>query len=83
ARVVLAGMQVPRRVAPEYAARFRQIFPDLAARYGLPLIPFFLQDVALVRELNLDDGLHPNAEGYSYVARNVLNVLEPLLQKER
>lgn len=83
ARVVLAGMQVPRRVAPEYAARFRQIFPDLAARYGLPLIPFFLQDVALVRELNQDDGLHPNAEGYSYVARNVLKVLEPLLQKER
>jgi acyl-CoA thioesterase I len=82
-RVVLAGMQVPPRLGLAYAAEFRGIFPDLASRYRLPLIPFFLEDVALVPELNQDDGLHPNAEGYSYVARNVLNVLEPLLQKDR
>jgi acyl-CoA thioesterase-1 len=83
-QIVLAGMQVPPRLSsPEYAAEFRKIFPELASRYRVPLIPFFLEDVALVRELNQEDGLHPNAEGYSYVVRNVLSVLEPLLRKDR
>jgi acyl-CoA thioesterase-1 len=82
-QVVLAGMQVPPRVSPDYAAEFRKIFPDLASRYRVPLIPFFLGDVALVPELNQEDGLHPNAEGYSYVVHNVLSVLEPLLRKDR
>ena len=80
-KVVLAGMQLPPRMASDYANEFRKIFPDLASRYGLPLIPFFLEDVALVRELNQGDGLHPTAEGYSYVVRNVLRVLEPLLRR--
>ena len=92
-KVVLAGMQVapviagmlvpPVRIDSDYVDQFRKIFPDLASRYRLPLIPFFLEDVALVRELNQEDGLHPTAEGYSYVVRNVLGVLEPLLEKEQ
>ena len=81
---VLAGMLVPPvRIASGYVDEFRKIFPDLASRYGLPLIPFFLEDVALVRDLNQEDGLHPTAEGYSYVVRNVLEVLQPLLEKEQ
>jgi acyl-CoA thioesterase-1 len=81
---VLAGMRVPPvRMTSDYVDEFRKIFPDLASRYQLPLIPFFLEDVALVRELNQEDGLHPTAEGYSYVVRNVLAVLEPLLEKEK
>jgi acyl-CoA thioesterase-1 len=82
-QVVLAGMQIPPRFPSDYAREFREIFPDLASRHRLPLIPFFLEDVALVRDLNQEDGLHPNAEGYSYVVRNVLAVLEPLLRRDR
>jgi acyl-CoA thioesterase I len=79
-QVVLAGMMVPSRFSPHYADGFGKIFPDLAAKYRLALIPFFLQDVALVRDLNQPDGLHPTAEGYSYVVRNVLRIVEPLLR---
>ena len=78
-QVVLAGMKIPSRSA-RYAEEFSRIYPELASRYRLPLIPFFLQDLALVRDLNQPDGLHPTAEGYSYVVRNVLQVLEPLLR---
>jgi acyl-CoA thioesterase-1 len=80
-QVVLAGMMVPWR-SQQYSERFGRIYPELASRYGVPLIPFFLEDVALVRDLNQPDGLHPNAEGYSYVARNVLRVLEPILRND-
>jgi acyl-CoA thioesterase I len=80
-QVVLAGMKVPSR-SPQYADEFSRIYPELASRYRVPLIPFFLEDIALVRDLNQPDGLHPNAEGYAYVTRNVLRVLEPMLRKK-
>lgn len=80
--VVLAGMQMPPNLGPDYTAAFAQVFPDLATRYKLPLIPFFLEGVGGVRELNAADGSgHPNAAGYTIVTTNVWKVLRPLLQK--
>jgi len=81
-KVVLVGMQIPPNYGPEYTAQFRDTFTELASRYKLPLIPFFLDGVAAKPELNLADGIHPTADGYVYVVRkNVLPVLQPLLQK--
>lgn len=77
--VVLAGMQIPPNYGPEYTGRFRALFPTLAERFDVALIPFLLEGVAARPELNLPDGIHPNAEGYERVVENVLAVLVPLL----
>jgi hypothetical protein len=58
ATVVLAGMRVPPNYGDDYAAAFATIFPDLARRYGLALIPFFLEGVATNPALNQGDGIH-------------------------
>lgn len=79
--VVLAGLQIPPNLGPEYTQSFKQTYIDLAAANQLPLIPFFLDGVAAKPELNLPDGIHPTGEGYVYVVNNVLPVLEPLLKK--
>jgi acyl-CoA thioesterase-1 len=81
ARVVLAGITLPPNYGPEYLNRFNAMYPDLAKRYHLALIPFLLADVAAKPDLMQRDGLHPNVEGTRLVAQNVLRVLEPLLQK--
>jgi acyl-CoA thioesterase-1 len=81
ARVVLAGMTLPPNYGPEYLTRFNGMYPELAKRYRLPLIPFLLADVAAKPNLMQRDGLHPNAEGTRLVVQNVLRVLEPLLRK--
>jgi acyl-CoA thioesterase-1 len=81
ARVVLAGITLPPNYGPEYLNRFNAMYPDLAKRYQLSLIPFLLADVAGKPNLMQRDGLHPNAEGTRLVSENVLRVLEPLLQK--
>jgi acyl-CoA thioesterase-1 len=78
-KVVLAGMQIPPNYGPEYTESFAQVFPDLAARYQLDLMPFLLEGVAAVPELNQADGIHPNAEGTKIVADNVYDFLLPLL----
>lgn len=80
-KVILAGMQIPPNYGPEYTDSFRQAFVDLAARHKLPMIPFFLDGVAARPDLNQTDGIHPTADGYQYVVRNVMTVLQPMLQK--
>lgn len=79
ARVLLAGMQVPPNMGPEYTAAFRDMFPALADEYKVPLIPFLLASVAGDAKLNQGDGIHPTAEGQVIVAETVWQHLEPML----
>jgi acyl-CoA thioesterase-1 len=81
ARVVIAGMEAPPNLGQTYVDRFRGIFETVARDTGSALIPFLLVGVAGVPELNQDDRIHPNAEGYDRVARNVWSVLESVLRE--
>lgn len=81
ARVVLAGMKLPPNYGKEYTSRFEAIYPELAKKHRLTLIPFFLDGVAAQTKLNQPDGIHPTAEGHRIIAANVLKVVEPLLKK--
>jgi len=84
ARVLLAGMQIPPNLGPEYTKQFRQLYPTIAERYNrVTLIPFVLQDVATVDSLMQDDGIHPTAAGHRIVAKNVWKELRPLLSQIR
>lgn len=79
AKLALMGMELPAFIPGTRIAEFRAIYKKLAEVYQMAFLPFFLQDVAGVRELNLRDGLHPSAAGYQIIASNVWPVLKPLL----
>ena len=79
AKIVLAGMQVPPNMGQQYAADFRTLFPQLAQKNDAALVPFLLEGVGGVTKLNLQDGIHPTAEGHQILAENVWQVLQPLL----
>lgn len=79
-KVVLAGISLPLNYGPEYLGEFKAIFPALAEKHRLPLMPFLLQDVAARPALNQADGIHPNAEGQAIIAKHVFRFLEPILQ---
>jgi acyl-CoA thioesterase-1 len=79
-QVVLGGMQVPPNMGPDYAQAFAQIYPQVAQQTGAVLIPFILEGVGGVPELNLPDGIHPTAEGHQLVAATVWQALAPLLE---
>ncbi|MCG9970375.1 arylesterase [Christiangramia crocea] len=80
AEIVLAGMQIPPNMGPEYTSEFRNIFPELAEKNEISLIPFLLEDVAGIPELNQGDGIHPTVEGQEIVANNVWEVLKAILE---
>ncbi|MDC6391145.1 GDSL-type esterase/lipase family protein [Maribacter sp. PR1] len=75
--IILAGMQIPPNMGMDYTAKFRSMFPELADKNDVSLIPFLLEGVAGEPELNLEDGIHPTAEGQKIVANNVWKVLGP------
>lgn len=79
ARVLLCGMLLPPSYGPDYTDGFAAIYPRLAAEEGLALVPFLLEGVAAVPELNQADGIHPTPEGQLRVARLVLPHLGPLV----
>src|SRR5439155_16654672 len=78
-RLVLVGMQAPPNYGAEFARRFRGVYPGLAEKNGVWLVPFLLQGVAGVPRLNQPDGIHPTAEGHRMLAETVWKVLQPLL----
>ncbi|HWA10371.1 MAG TPA: arylesterase [Opitutaceae bacterium] len=79
ARIVLAGMTMPPTLGEDYVRAFRAVFPALAEKNRLPLVPFLLEGVGGQPRLNQRDGIHPTAEGHTVVAENVWKVLQPLL----
>jgi acyl-CoA thioesterase I len=79
AKVVLAGMSLPRNYGPEYIHPFEQMYADLAKHYKVTLIPFVLEGVGGNPSLTQPDGIHPTAEGAVIVARLVMKYLQPLL----
>jgi acyl-CoA thioesterase-1 len=79
--VLIAGMTAPRNWGDAYVKAFDAIFPELASAHGALLYPFFLDGVALQADLNLADGLHPNARGVARIVERIVPKVEELIGK--
>jgi len=77
--IVLAGMQMPTNMGPDYTRRFAAMYPELAEKNQTTIIPFLLEGVGGVASLNQADGIHPTAAGHQIVADTVWRTLQPLL----
>ena len=80
AQIVIAGMKMPPNMGQSYSKQFESVFVSVAKKNNAPLIPFILEGVGGVRDLNLPDGMHPTTRGQQVVAANVWKVLEPVLR---
>jgi acyl-CoA thioesterase I len=80
--VILAGMQALPNMGSQYVRSFVAIYPELAEKNQVKLVPFILEGVGGVDSLNQADGIHPTPRGQEIVARNVWAVLEPVLRKQ-
>jgi acyl-CoA thioesterase-1 len=77
--VLLCGMGAQRNLGPEYVKRFDGIYPKLAKEYGVLFYPFMLEGVALKRELNQPDGMHPNPAGVKVIVNRMLPLVRQLV----
>jgi len=81
ASVLLIGMRIPPNYGAAYTKAFHDLFGELATKHRLPLVPFFLDGIALDDSLMLEDGLHPNAAAQPRLVEMVWPQLKPLLKR--
>jgi acyl-CoA thioesterase-1 len=81
AQPVLVGLMIPPNYGIDYAAGFHDLYPALAARQRVPLVPFLLAGIADRPDLFQADQLHPNAAAQPVIVDNVWKTLAPLLRK--
>lgn len=80
--VLLAGMQAPPNMGPDYAQEFDSLYPALAEQFDVALYPFFLDGVAANPDLNLADGMHPNEEGVDVIVTRIAPLVKTLLKAD-
>lgn len=73
--VLMLGMLAPPNMGADYGDRFNPIYPELAAKYALPFHPFVLDGVVTRPDLQLEDGMHPNAKGVDVMVERMLPVV--------
>ena len=83
ATILLAQMESPPNLGERYTTAFRAMFPAVAKEEGITLVPFLLDRVAGVPEMNQGDGIHPNEAGSKLVAENVFRAIRPVLERVR
>lgn len=79
--ILLAGMQLPPNLGPEYTGSFKNMYPEIAAEEEVILIPFLLEGVAGDPKLNQEDGIHPTEKGHGVMARTVWPYLLKAIQQ--
>jgi len=79
--VLLCGMRAAPNLGADYGAAFARIYPELAARYGVLIYPFFLDGVAAELKLTQPDGMHPNAEGVDVIVERILPKVQELIAR--
>lgn len=80
--VLLAGMEAPPNYGEQYASAFRQVFQDLARENKVTFVPFLLDGVAGVPDMNQGDGVHPTAAGAARIADHLWPTVQSMLQKK-
>lgn len=79
-RVVLAGMEAPPNQGEQYTSQFRETYREIAREYDVVLVPFLLEGVGGMAELNQRDGIHPNEKGQALIAKQIWDYLRPIIE---
>lgn len=80
-KVLLCGMLAPPTMGAEYQRAYTFTFSELATEHKIAFLPFLLEGIALKKDLNQADGIHPNAEGTKLMTQNIYKELKPLLTR--
>jgi acyl-CoA thioesterase-1 len=83
AKLVMLGMQVPPNMGADYVNKFKAVFPTIATKNKMALVPFLLQGVGGHPDLNQADGIHPTEKGAKIVADNVWTILKSELDNQK
>lgn len=74
--VAISQVELPPNLGARYATEFSNVFSELAEQFDIPLVPFFMLDIAIDPSLMQNDGIHPNLAAQEVIAK----IMEPQLR---
>jgi len=74
-KVIITQIQIPPNLGKRYTSMFTKLYPVLADKEGVTLMPFFIEQVALKSELMQRDQIHPNEKAQPIIAAEVIAFL--------
>lgn len=80
-KILFCGMRLPPVRGFKYSREFKEMFIKISEDYDVVFMPYFLGDVAIRADLNIDDGIHPNKEGYTVIVDNLYPYFKKLIKK--
>lgn len=78
-KLFVAGMLAPPNMGNDFTQKFAAIFSDLAKKNNAAFVPFLLDGVGGIPELNQRDGIHPTTKGHKILAENIWKELNSML----
>lgn len=82
ARVALMQIRLPPNLGPTYIERFEGVYPRLAERFGIALVPFFLDELFDQPGMIMDDGIHPSRRAQPEMLESLWPHLACMLELE-
>ncbi len=79
-KVLLMDVKIPPNYGPRYNQLFTNVFDQAAKESKIPLVPFFMNEIAVKPELMQDDGIHPNELAQVLIADIVKKQLDLLIK---
>jgi acyl-CoA thioesterase-1 len=76
-------MRMVTNLGPEFTRNFAAVYPGMARKHDVVLVPFFLEGVAGEPSLNQADGIHPTAEGYRIIADTVYPFVREAIERKK
>ena len=80
-KVLLMQIRILPNYGKRYQTSFESLYVEVSEENNIPLIPFMLNDIALNKELMLNDGIHPNATAQPLIAEFLYTNLLPLMSE--
>ena len=77
--VILQQMQIPTNYGKRYTQMFTSSYAKLSEKYAVIMLPFFLENIALDKNLMQRDGIHPNAEAQIIIAKDMQKILGDII----
>lgn len=78
-QIILMDIKIPPNYGTRYNKMFNQIFTTLSQQENIPLMPFFMEKIAIKNELMQADGIHPNEKAQPLIADLMKTQLDQLL----
>lgn len=77
---LLMQIRIPPNYGQRYTNAFMAMYPQLAEKHQIPLLPFFMEKIILQPELIQDDQIHPNSAAQPIIAELMVQELAPYLK---